>query len=106
MVNRIRLACEPKIIMVLLSQILPVKKLSPGINKTAKYRRIAASVREVGIVEPLVVYPQENGTTQYILLDGHIRLEILKEIGQDKANCLVAVDNEGFTYNCPEGTGP
>ena len=99
MVNRIRFACEPKIIVVLLSQILPVKKLSPGINKTAKYRRIAASVREVGIVEPLVVYPQKNGASQYILLDGHIRLEILKEIGQEKVKCLVALDNEGFTYN-------
>ena len=99
MVNRIRFACESKIIMVLLSQILPVKKLSPGINKTAKYRRIAASVREVGIVEPLVVYPQKNDATQYILLDGHIRLEILREIGQEKVKCLVALDNEGFTYN-------
>ena len=60
MVNRIRFACELKIIMVPLSEILPVKKLRPGINKTAKYRRIAASVREVGIVEPLVVYPQKE----------------------------------------------
>ena len=76
-----------------------MKKLRPGINKTAKYRRIAASVREVGIVEPLVVYPQKNGATQYILLDGHIRLEILKEIGQEKVKCLVALDDEGFTYN-------
>jgi ParB-like chromosome segregation protein Spo0J len=99
MVNRIRFACEPKIIVVLLSQILPVKKLSPGINRTAKYRRIAASVREIGVVEPLVVYPQNNGTTQYILLDGHVRLEILREIGQEKVKCLVALDNEGFTYN-------
>jgi len=106
MVNRIRFACEPKIMMIPISHILPVKKLSPGIDKTTKYRRIAASIRAVGLVEPLVVYPQKNGTTQYILLDGHIRLEILKEIGQDKVNCLVALDNEGFTYNCPEGTGP
>jgi hypothetical protein len=98
MVNRIRFTCESKIMMIPVSHILPVKKLSPGINKTAKYCRIAASVREVGIVEPLVVYPQENGTTQYILLDGHIRLEILKEIGQDKANCLVAVDKTRLPF--------
>lgn len=99
MVNRIRFACDPKILMVPVDSILPVKKLPPGINTTAKYRRIAATVREVGIIEPLVVYPQKNGAVQYILLDGHIRLEILKEIRQEKVKCLVALDDEGFTYN-------
>ena len=58
MANRIRFACEPKIISVPVGSILPVKKLSPGMSKTEKYRRIAASIREVGIIEPLVVYPQ------------------------------------------------
>jgi hypothetical protein len=99
MVNRIRFACNTRIILVPLDSILPVKKLLPGIKKSAKYRRIAAAVREVGIVEPLVVYPQKNGAMQYILLDGHIRLEILKEIRQEKVKCLVALDDEGFTYN-------
>ena len=99
MLNRIRLACEPKILSVLLRNILPVKKLSPGMCKTERYRDIAASIREVGIIEPLVVYPQANGETQYILLDGHIRLAILMEMGQENVNCLVALDDEAFTYN-------
>ena len=58
MVNRIRFACDPKIISVPVDSILPVKKLNPAINKSEKYRRIAASIREVGIIEPLIVYPQ------------------------------------------------
>ena len=99
MTNRIRLACDPKILSLPVSSILPVRKLSTGIDRTEKHRRIAASIREVGIVEPLIVYPQANGSTQYILLDGHIRLAILKEMGQEKVNCLVAADNEAFTYN-------
>jgi ParB-like chromosome segregation protein Spo0J len=99
MVNRIRLACGPKIISILLGNILPVRKLSPAISRTEKYRRIAASIREVGIIEPLIVYPQAKGGTQYILLDGHVRLAILKEMGQEKVNCLVATDDEAFTYN-------
>ncbi len=99
MVNRIRFACDPKILLLPLSSILPVRKISVGMTKTEKFRRIAASIREVGVVEPLVVYPQVNGSTQYVLLDGHIRLAILKEMGQDKVRCLVAADNEGFTYN-------
>jgi hypothetical protein len=99
MVNRVRLACDTNIISVPLASILPVRKLGPGINKTEKYRRIAASIREVGIIEPLVVYPQANGSAQYILLDGHIRLTILRDMGLEKVNCLVAKDDEAFTYN-------
>jgi ParB-like chromosome segregation protein Spo0J len=35
----------------------------------------------------------------YLLLDGHIRLEMLKEIGETQVRCLVATDDEAFTYN-------
>lgn len=99
MATPIRLACEPKIITVPVGSILPVKKLGPFMHKSDKYRRIAASIREIGIIEPLIVYPQAAGATQYILLDGHVRLEILREQGQTTVNCLVAMDDEGFTYN-------
>ena len=99
MTNRIRLACDPRILSIPISSILPTKKLSPSINKSKKYRRIAASIPEVGIIEPLIVFPQANGNTQYILLDGHIRLAILKELGQEKVTCLVSTDDEAFTYD-------
>lgn len=99
MANTVRLACNCSIISVPVLNILPVKKLCQGISRTGKYQRIAASMREIGIIEPLVVYPQSSGTGQYIILDGHIRLEILKGLGQKKVNCLVATDDEGFTYN-------
>lgn len=99
MATHVRFACDPKIVSVPVNSILPVRKLPPTIQKSEKYRRIAASVREVGIIEPLIIYPQTGGATQYILLDGHIRLEILKELGEETVNCLVAMDDEGFTYN-------
>ena len=76
-----------------------MKKINPGNAKTERYQRIAASVREIGLIEPLVVYPQQDNAGQYILLDGHIRLDILKEMGQENVDCLVAKDDEGFTYN-------
>ena len=99
MTNRIRFACDPTILSLPVGSILPTRKIGVGMAKTEKYRRIAASIREVGIMEPLVVYPQVNGSTHYVLLDGHIRLAILKEMGQENVDCLVAADNEGFTYN-------
>jgi ParB-like chromosome segregation protein Spo0J len=35
----------------------------------------------------------------YILLDGHLRLEVLKELGVTSARCLVSTDDEAYTYN-------
>ena len=99
MANTVRLACSRSIISVPILNILPVKKLCQGTSRTAKYQRIAASIQEIGIIEPLVVYSQSRDTGHYILLDGHIRLEILKGLGQKQVNCLVAMDDEGFTYN-------
>lgn len=99
MSNIVHLACEPTIISISIADILPVKKLSAGVRKTEKYLQIAASIREVGIVEPLIVFRLEGGAKPYILRDGHIRLEALIEMGCEKVDCLVALDDEGFTYN-------
>jgi hypothetical protein len=74
-----------------------LRKVSLETRTTSKYRRIAASIREVGIIEPLVVHPQKDG--QFTLLDGHLRLDVLKESGERTVDCLVAFDDEAFTYN-------
>jgi RepB plasmid partitioning protein len=34
-----------------------------------------------------------------MLLDGHLRLEVLKEMGETEVTCLVSTDDEAFTYN-------
>jgi ParB-like chromosome segregation protein Spo0J len=82
-----------------MERILPIKLISASWKEGRKYQCIAASVREVGIIEPLAVYPREMGGTKYMLLDGHVRLEILKDLGEATAPCLVAHDDEAFTYN-------
>ena len=35
--NRIRFACDPKILSLPVSSILPVKKISPGMTKTERW---------------------------------------------------------------------
>ena len=76
-----------------------MKKLWPGARATEKYKRIVASIQEVGIIEPLVVYPHAGSSGQYILLDGVVRLDILKELGEESVECIVALDDEAYTYN-------
>jgi len=97
--NRVKFACQPTFKQIGIEKLLLLRKIAPGTRSSVKYRRIAASIREVGIIEPLVVYPQKNGNGGYMLLDGHMRLDILKEAGQQSVDCLIALDDESFTYN-------
>lgn len=99
MKKRVDLACQPQIENIEVDKILPMRKIAPGTRKTVKYLRIAASMREVGIIEPLVVHPHSELKGQYMLLDGHIRLDILTETGETSVDCLIATDDEAFTYN-------
>ena len=95
----VKLAFQSEGIKIPLDRILPLKKINPRTKKTKKYHQIAASIREVGIVENLIVYPENGKTGNYLLLDGHVRLEVLKELGKKEAVCLISKDDEGFTYN-------
>jgi ParB-like chromosome segregation protein Spo0J len=60
---------------------------------------IADSIAEVGIIEPPVVFPGREQPGTYLLLDGHLRFEILKDRGESEVFCLIATDDEAFTYN-------
>lgn len=93
----IHAAFEFEGLMVRLDRLLPSKVLGERVRDSAKYRTLLASVREVGIVEPLNVFPQKGG--RYLLLDGHIRVEALRELGRQDAPCLVATQDDGYTYN-------
>jgi ParB-like chromosome segregation protein Spo0J len=70
-----------------------------SLRTSGKFRQIAASIAEVGLVEPPVVYADPRRPGTYLLLDGHLRVEILKERGESEVFCLLATDDEAFTYN-------
>ena len=93
------MAFKPEVIEVAIEDIQPLKTIKASIKKTAKYRQVLTSVREVGIIEHLVVYRQKGADKKFLLLDGHLRLDVIKSLGQKTVYCLVATDDEGFTYN-------
>lgn len=80
-----------------LDKLLPTRATSEKLKESVKFRALLASIREVGIVEPVSVYPQKGG--KYLLLDGHARVAALRELGIAEVPCLVATDDEGYTYN-------
>jgi len=99
MAKKVGIAFEPGSIFIEFADILPVKQLQRRVKKTKKYLQISASIREVGIIEPPVVVRDRNKRGNFLLLDGHLRIEILKEAGIEGVNCLVATEDEAFTYN-------
>lgn len=86
-------------IMVPITHILPSRQLPGTFACGAKYKQIRASIDDVGLIEPLSVAPKASGSSHYFLLDGHIRLSVLREIGETEVPCLVAKDDESYTYN-------
>jgi hypothetical protein len=77
--------------------LIPRKHLSAALRHSSKYRQIKASLQAIGLIEPLVVYPKQNG--QYLILDGHVRAAILTELAVPTVACLVATEEEAYTYN-------
>lgn len=98
MIESVKAAFEARLVTLRLDDILPLRRLTDQVVRSVKYRRIARSVAEVGVIEPLVVArPRTPGA--WMLLDGHVRLAILKDLGGSETRCLVADDDEAFTYN-------
>lgn len=94
-------AFEFQTVDVPIEQIVPTRMLTADNRKSTRYWTIRASILEVGLIEPLVVCPEgrRERPHNYHLLDGHLRLDILKRLAQSTATCLIATENETFTYN-------
>lgn len=101
MLKKVKLGFETEGKTIPIENILPSKKLIPT-AKCAKYDSIQASIIDVGIIEPPIVHPVNKngkGAIQYLLLDGHVRLDILKKMGHHEVFCLISTDDEAYTYN-------
>lgn len=82
MAKQVRLGFDPSGVVVPLGNILPTKHLKPIVKSSQKYHQILSSIKEVGVIEPLIIFPCNAKAATYLLLDGHVRLEALKELGQ------------------------
>jgi ParB-like chromosome segregation protein Spo0J len=85
--------------IITLDALLPSKKVPDGAMTSRKFQQIKASIQEVGLIEPLAVARPDVFKDEYLLLDGHMRVLVLKELGETEAPCLIAKDDETYTYN-------
>jgi hypothetical protein len=82
-----------------LANLLPSRKIPEGLDISKKFKQIRSSIEEIGLIEPLSITPEIQKTGNYMVLDGHIRMIALRDLGQTEVQCLVAKDDEGYTYN-------
>jgi ParB-like chromosome segregation protein Spo0J len=98
MANRIKQGFQEKLIDLVVEELLPTKSISISVRQCRKYAQVLSSIREVGLIEAPVVAPFKKGKG-YLLLDGHLRIMALKELGVERVSCLISTDDETYTYN-------
>jgi len=89
----------PEPLTIPLDRILPSRKIPEGLLGSRKFKQIKSSIDAVGLIEPLIIGQADKTSGLHVLLDGHIRLLLLREMEFTDAPCLVAIDDESYTYN-------
>lgn len=89
----------PEPITVSFDKLLPCRKLPLGLEGSKKYLQIKASIESIGLIEPLTIGTVDKATGLHVLRDGHIRVHAMKELDFHDAPCLIAIDDESYTYN-------
>lgn len=97
--RQVHRAFEPNGVTITIDRLLPTKKLPSDVHKSNKYKETEISIREIGIIEPIVVFHKKDASGYYLILDGHMRVHILENQGHTKVFCLLSTDDEAFTYN-------
>lgn len=95
----IKLSFQDETKRILLSDLIPLKALRPGVKESKKYAQIMSSVRAIGLVEAPVVAPNPTQSGKFLLLDGHLRIEALRDLGVLEVDCIISTDDESYTYN-------
>lgn len=92
-----KIAFEMRKQTVEVAKLLPTKVVKEPHN-IRRYETILDSLPELGLIEPLMVYPQKSGD-HWLVLDGHLRLLALKQLGWKMAEIIVASEDDRYTYN-------
>jgi hypothetical protein len=92
------MAFDETLITLPVDQIMPLKLLDRNYKDSTKYKMIVSSIAEIGIIEPPAVI-RDTQSGRHILLDGHLRVAALKELGKREVTCLLSSDDEAYTFN-------
>lgn len=97
--NRVTLGFKRETVTVPIDAIIALKSLRDGVRESRKFSQIVSSIKAIGLVEAPAVVPDTQHPGKYFLLDGHLRIEALKQLEIQSVDCLIATDDETYTYN-------
>ncbi|MGJ7610681.1 MULTISPECIES: plasmid partitioning protein RepB C-terminal domain-containing protein [unclassified Variovorax] len=97
--TRTRTAFLKDCVVVPLQDLVYLKTLRPLVKESVAFLQIVASISEIGLVEPPAVFPDTSRKGRYFVMDGHLRIEALKQLGAKEVSCLIATDDDTYTYN-------
>ena len=105
---KVKAITPPELQLVALPAILPSRPSEDLALQSRKYATIKASLREIGIIEPLLVFPIAGKVpAQYLLIDGHLRLHMLHALHVTETLCLITHDNETYSVDaCVSALAP
>lgn len=78
---------------------IPITRLRPlreRVIRPQDYERIVASIRAIGLIEPLIVYPEGD---EFVITEGVQRCRALTDLGVEIAPCIIGKRREAFTGN-------
>jgi ParB family transcriptional regulator, chromosome partitioning protein len=81
-----------------LKQLKPLHTRDINLNTNTGFRKIVASIKSIGLIEPLAVY-RENGDDSYVILDGYLRYMACQQLGVQSVPCLIYKDNQAYSFN-------
>jgi ParB-like chromosome segregation protein Spo0J len=93
-----KVAFEMRKRQVEVARLLPTKSVKNPHN-LKRFKAIVDSIPELGLIEPLMVYPQKGNQENWIVLDGHLRLLAVKQLGWQTVDVIVASEDDRYTYN-------
>lgn len=97
--SSLKSAFESQPVMLLLDVLDSPRALPKTATSGQKFLQILASIAAIGLVEPLIVGRIDDAGKAFRILDGRLRVEALRRLGMNEALCLIATDDETYTYN-------
>ncbi|ENA0609601.1 TPA: plasmid partitioning protein RepB C-terminal domain-containing protein [Enterobacter cancerogenus] len=80
-----------------IASLLPSRSIPVNVRASNKYKQILTSIAEIGLIEPVIIFITENG--EHKILDGHLRIEALKDLEITHAHCLISPIEDTYSYN-------
>jgi hypothetical protein len=93
----IKISFRQEVVELPLARLTALKEPKTQELGSRTCKQLRASLKHVGLVEPLAVFPQD--TERFLVVNGNLRLYLLRELGVQSARCTVALDDESYTYN-------